>query len=50
MWTMLEQRLMQRLRADAELQGRLPAIEAAVAEGKLSPGMAVEELAAALGF
>jgi LAO/AO transport system kinase len=50
MWAMLEARLMSRLHADADLRKRLPALEAAVADGTLSPALAVEELAAALGF
>ena len=33
MWSMLEQRVFERLRADASLRARLPKIEAAVAEG-----------------
>jgi LAO/AO transport system kinase len=50
MWTMLEDRVTQRLHHDDALRMRLPALEAAVAKGELSPGLAVEEIAAALGL
>ena len=50
MWAMLEARLMGHLHDDPDLKRRLPALEAAVADGTLAPGLAVEELAAALGF
>src|SRR6185436_10670047 len=49
MWAMLEDRFHLRLKTDAKLKARLPAIEQAVAEGTLSPALAVEEIAAALG-
>jgi LAO/AO transport system kinase len=44
MWTMLEARLLERLRHHPSLKVRLPAIERAVAEGRLSPALAVEEI------
>jgi GTPase len=50
MWTLLEERLMSRLRSDPALKAKLPRLEAAVAEGKIAPAVAVEELAAALGI
>jgi LAO/AO transport system kinase len=50
MWSMLEDRLMRRLHTDDAIAARLPELEAAVASGALSPGLAVEELAAALGI
>src|SRR4051812_7816135 len=50
MWSMLEQRVFAKLRTDAGLRARLPQIEAAVAEGRLSPTLAVDEIAAALGL
>jgi LAO/AO transport system kinase len=50
MWSMLEQRVFAKLRTDAGLRARLPQIEAAVAEGRLSPALAVDEIAAALGL
>jgi LAO/AO transport system kinase len=49
MWTMLEDRFHMRLHANAKLKSRLPAIEKAVAEGTLSPSLAVDEIATALG-
>src|SRR5882724_4910177 len=49
MWSMLEDRFHLRLKTDAKLKARLPAIEKAVADGTLSPALAVEEIAAALG-
>jgi LAO/AO transport system kinase len=50
MWAMLEDRVFGRLKSDAALKARLPKLEAAVAEGKMSPAMAVDEIAAALGM
>jgi LAO/AO transport system kinase len=50
MWAMLEERVFGRLKSDAALKARLPKLEAAVAEGKMSPAMAVDEIAAALGI
>jgi LAO/AO transport system kinase len=48
MWAMLEDRMLSRLRSDPALKAKLPNLEAAVAEGRLSPSLAVEEIAAAL--
>ncbi len=50
MWTMLEQRMMARLRTDQQLRKRIPTLEAEVAEGSLSPAIAVEEMAKMLGL
>ena len=50
MWSMLEERLFARLRADPELKSKLPQLEKAVAAGKLSPMLAVEEIARAMGL
>ena len=50
MWAMLEERVFARLKSDAGLRARLPQLEAAVASGRLSATLAVEEIAAALGF
>jgi LAO/AO transport system kinase len=50
MWSMLDQRVYERLHTDASLRARLPKIEARVAEGKLSAAMAVDEIARALGL
>jgi LAO/AO transport system kinase len=49
MWSMLEDRFHLRLKTDAKLKSRLPAIEKAVSDGTLSPALAVEEIAQALG-
>jgi LAO/AO transport system kinase len=50
MWAMFDERLHARLKSDPKLKARLPQIEAAVAAGQLSPAVAVEEIAAALGL
>jgi len=50
MWSMLEQRVFAKLHTDAGLRARLPQIEAAVAERRLSAVLAVEEIATALGL
>jgi LAO/AO transport system kinase len=44
MWTMVEDRLLSRLRTDPAVRARLPALEAAVASGELSPTVAAEEI------
>jgi LAO/AO transport system kinase len=49
MWAMLEDRVFARLKSDSSLKAKLPRIEAAVAEGRMSPAVAVDEIAAALG-
>jgi LAO/AO transport system kinase len=49
MWAMLEERVQARLKSDASVRAKLPKLEAAVAEGKMSPAVAVEEIAALLG-
>jgi LAO/AO transport system kinase len=49
MWSMLEERVFARLKSDAGLRAKLPRIEAEVAAGRLSPALAVEEIATALG-
>jgi LAO/AO transport system kinase len=46
MWTMLEERLLAQLRNNPLLKAKLPRLEAAVAEGRMSPAMAVDEIAA----
>jgi len=46
MWSMLEERLTARLRSDPAVRAKLKAVEAAVAEGKLAPTLAVEQIAA----
>jgi len=50
LWSMLDDRVSSRLRSDPRLRARLPAIESAVAAGTLSPTLAVEEIAGALGL
>lgn len=50
MWSMLEDRVFARLKSDAGLRAKLPKLETAVASGRLSATLAVEEIAAALGF
>jgi LAO/AO transport system kinase len=50
MWSMLDQRVYERLHTDASLRARLPKIEAQVAQGKLSAAMAVDDIARALGL
>jgi LAO/AO transport system kinase len=49
MWAMLEDRVFARLKSDPALKAKLPRIEAAVDEGRMSPAVAVDEIAAALG-
>jgi len=50
MWALLEQRFLHHLQTDPRLRKRLPALQSAVAEGSLSPSLAVEELSALLGL
>lgn len=50
MWAMLEDRIATRLRSDAGVRAKLPKLEAAVAEGRMSPALAADEIAALLGI
>ncbi len=50
MWSMLEERLFARLKSDPVLNAELPQIETAVANGQLSPMLAVTHIAEALGL
>ncbi len=50
MWAMLEERILSRLRSDAQVRAKLPALEAAVAEGRMSPAVAVDEIATLAGL
>ena len=50
MWAMLEDRLSSKLRSDPALKSKLPQLEKSVAAGKLSPMLAVDEIAQALGL
>ncbi|MGJ5081271.1 methylmalonyl Co-A mutase-associated GTPase MeaB [Bradyrhizobium sp. HKCCYLS3013] len=45
MWTMLEQRLMARLRTDASIRAKVKKLESDVAEGRVAPALAAEQLA-----
>jgi LAO/AO transport system kinase len=45
MWSMLEQRMMARLRADASVRAKVKRIEAEVAAGRISPALAAEQMA-----
>jgi GTPase len=49
MWSMLNDRVLGRLKTDAALRARLPAIEIAVAEGRLSAALAVAQIAEMMG-
>jgi LAO/AO transport system kinase len=50
MWALLEDRLRARLASDPGLKSKLPQIEHAVAEGTLSPALAVDDIVAMLGL
>ena len=50
MWAMFDERLRSRLTSDPRLKAKLPQIERAVAEGSLSPALAVDEIAEMLGL
>jgi LAO/AO transport system kinase len=50
MWTLLEDRMRGRLAADPKLKAKLPQLERAVAEGALSPTLAVDEIVETLGL
>jgi LAO/AO transport system kinase len=45
MWSMLEQRIMARLRSDASVRGKVKKIEAEVADGRIAPSLAAEQVA-----
>jgi GTPase len=44
MWSMLEQRMLSQLRADASTRARVKKIESEVAEGRLTPAVAAEQM------
>jgi LAO/AO transport system kinase len=48
MWSMLEQRMMARLRADPAIRARVKKIEAEVADGRTTPALAAEQIAGML--
>jgi len=45
MWSILEQRMMARLRADASMRARVKKIETDVADGRVAPALAAEKIA-----
>ena len=45
MWSMLEQRMMARLRSDAAIRARVKKTEAEVADGRITPALAAEQIA-----
>src|SRR5579871_1964028 len=45
MWSMLDQRIMARLRHDASVRGKVKRIEAEVAGGRIAPSLAAEQIA-----
>jgi LAO/AO transport system kinase len=45
MWSMLEQRIMARLRHDPSVRGKVKRIEADVAGGRIAPSLAAEQIA-----
>jgi len=50
MWSILEDRWRGRVASDPKLRAKLPQIEKAVAEGRLSPALAVDDILATLGW
>ena len=44
MWSMLEQRMLARLRADASTRARVRKIEGEVADGRLTPAVAAGQI------
>jgi LAO/AO transport system kinase len=50
MWAQFDDRLRSRLSSDPKLKAKLPQIERAVAEGRLSPALAVDEIVGTLGL
>lgn len=50
MWSILEDRWRSRVASDGKLRAKLPQIEKAVAEGRLSPALAVDDILATLGW
>jgi len=44
MWSMLEQRMMARLRADPSIRAKVKKIEAEVADGRVAPSLAAEQI------
>jgi LAO/AO transport system kinase len=50
MWSMFDDRLRTQLRSDPTLRARLPQLEGEVSAGRLSPAVAADEIAQALGI
>jgi LAO/AO transport system kinase len=48
MWSMLEQRMMSRLRSEAFIRAKVKRIETEVAEGRVAPALAAEQIVAML--
>jgi LAO/AO transport system kinase len=48
MWSMLEQRIMARLRTDAAIRAKVRKLESEVADGRVTPALAAEQLAGLL--
>jgi Putative periplasmic protein kinase ArgK and related GTPases of G3E family len=45
MWSMLEQRMLARLRADPAVRAKVKKTEAEVADGRITPALAAEQIA-----
>ena len=45
MWSLLEQRMMARLRADPAIRAKVKKTETDVAEGRMTPAVAAEQIA-----
>jgi LAO/AO transport system kinase len=50
MWALIDERMRERLRTDAKLKAKLPALEAGVAAGKIPPAQAADEIGRLLGL
>jgi LAO/AO transport system kinase len=50
MWTLVHERLHERLRTDPAVRGRVPEVERAVAAGTVSPTAAADQIAGLLGL
>lgn len=50
MWSLVEDRIRERLKSDAALKSKLPALEKAVADGKTPPALAAEQILKLLGI
>jgi len=50
MWSLVEDRIREKLKSDPKLKSKMPALEKAVAEGKQPPALAAEEILKLLGI